>query len=441
MVRKTELVRRALAPLVALLSSALAMLCLVNLADVVAQVDGLAAVDARVGGWAGVGGLTSMAVAIVALLGAPRLGAGLPLAIGAAAAVFGLALGRAIVDDGQLALALVVLGLGVGGLLGGGACTAVDVPRRWRGATLAAYCLPLVVGPPSMGWLALHIPAGEDPRLSLHPPVWPLATVTATVVAWSALTLLLEPVGWRASPGPTWDSAWTSLVIAIGVPTVVVMLLGFEPGVPYVWLRPLVVVGCAATVIGLGLAAYAVPMALARVGYFAGVVVALCWPTCIDLLLVAADAGESRLSVLAVTVLAGAAACGGALGWWRPGGAVVGGLLVFAGSAAGAWVVPGEPWLMVAAGAPMAAGAGAALLGGLRCAEGDLAGVRFVSAATVSTLVLGSLIAVPLSWALGGSVPDGEEQARAAARVFLGLTFALTVLAAAYSSTLLRRIN
>lgn len=105
---KAEHVRRWAAAPVALLSSSLALLCVVSLVDVVTQIDGLAGVDGRVVGWAGVGGLTTVAVAIVALLAGPRLGAGPPLGVGAAAAVFGLAIGRTVIDDAQLALALVV---------------------------------------------------------------------------------------------------------------------------------------------------------------------------------------------------------------------------------------------------------------------------------------------------------------------------------------------
>jgi len=424
-----------------LLSTSLALLCLVNLADIVTQVDGLAVVNERLVGWAGVGGMASIAVAILALLAAPRLGVGLPLATGAAAAVFGLALGRSVIDDTQLALTLVILGLGAGGLLGGAAGMTVELPQRWRGATLTAYGLPLVAGPPVLSWVALHIPAGEDPRLALHPPVWPLAVASAVVVSWSALTLLLEPAKERSSPRLAWDSSWTSLVVAASVPLVAVMLLGFAPDIRLLWLRPLIVVGSALTLVGLALSCLAVPTAPARVGYVAAGVVALCWPVCIGLLLVTADAGASQVFPLGFTIIAVAAGCGAALGSWRPAAGVVAGLMVVAAAAAGAWVMPGEPWLMVAVAGPMAAGAGASLVGGLRCASGDLTGQRLVSAATTSTLVLGSLIAVPLSWALGGSVPDTEEAARAAGRVFLGLTFALAVLAAAYSSILLRQVR
>ena len=441
LVSYAERVRRGLAPLVALLSSCLALLCLVSLADIVTQLDGLAVVNERLVGWAGVGGMTSIAVAILALLAAPRFGAGLPLAAGAAAAVFGLALGRSVIDDAQLALTLVMLGLGAGGLLGGVACMPAELPRRWRGATLTAYGLPLVAGPPVLSWVALHVSAGEDPRLALHPPVWPLAVASALVVCWSALTLLLEPARERSSPGLAWDSAWTSLVVAASVPPVVVMLFGFEPDIRLLWLRPLIVVGSALALVGLALTCLAVPTVAARIGLVAAGVVALCWPVCIGLLLVTADAGASRVSAWGVTSIALAAGCGAALGCWRPGTGVVAGLMLVAAAAAGAWVMSATPWPMVAAAGPMAAGAGAALVGGLRCASGDLTGLRLVGAATASTLVLGSLIAVPLSWALGGGVPDTEEAARAAGRVFLGLTFALAVLAAAYSSTLFRRLT
>lgn len=439
--RKAEQVRRWAAPPVALLSSCLALLCLVSLVDVVTQIDGLAGVNGRAVGWAGVGGLTTIAVALLALLIAPRLGAGLPLAAGAAAAVFGLAIGRTVIDDGQLALALVMLGLGVGGLLGGAAGMVGELPARWRGATLAAFGVPFVAGPPVINWLALHVSAGEHVRLTLHPPVWLLAVVSVLIVSWSALTLLLEPVRDRPAPGSRWNDAWTSLVVVAGLCVVAVMLLGFDPEIRLFWLRPFIVVGSGLAVVGLALTGLAVPTPSSRVGYVAAVVVALCWPPCVALLLVTADAGITRVPALAVAAIAVAAVVGGMVGWWRPRASVVAGLLVVAGAAAGAWVLPGRPWLMVAAAAPMAAGAGASLLGGLRWASREPAGLRLVAAATVAALVVGSLVAVPLSWALAGSVPDLETEARAAGRVFLGLTFALAVLAAAYSSTLLHGVQ
>ena len=117
------------------------------------------------------------------------------------------------------------------------------------------------------------------------------------------------------------------------------------------------------------------------------------------------------------------------------------GLLVVAAAAAGGWAAPRDPWLMLAIGGPMAVGAGAALLGGLRCAAAELTGARFIGVALVGTTVVGSLLAVPLTWALAGNVPDSTEEARAAVRVFMGLTFALVVLAAAYSATLARHLR
>ena len=411
---------------------------MVSLVDVVTQIDRLTAVEGRVVGWAGVGGLTTITVALLALLTAPRFGAGPSLALGAPAAVFGLAIGGPVIDDTQLTLALVMLGLGAAGLLGGAACMPAELPARWRNLTLAAYAAPLVAGAPVLNWLALHVSAGEDLRLTPHPPVWPLALVSVLIVSWSALTLLLEPARSRAAPGHSWDGGWTALVVTAVVSVVAVMLLGFEPDIRLLWLRPLVVVGCGLAVVGFALTGLTVPTPSARVGYTAAAAVALCWPPCVGLLLVTADAGATRVSALAVAVIAIAALVGGVLGWWGPRAGVVMGLLAVAGAAAGAWVMPGRPWLMVAAAAPMAAGAGAALLGGLSWASEDPTGVRFVPAATISALVVGSLVAAPLSWALGGNVPDVEAEARAAGRVVLGLTFALAVLAAAYSSTLLR---
>jgi hypothetical protein len=58
----------------------------------------------------------------------------------------------------------------------------------------------------------------------------------------------------------------------------------------------------------------------------------------------------------------------------------------------------------------------------------------------VVALTLGLLASAPLSWALGGSVADTVDDARATGRVALGLTFALSVVGAAVTTILLGRL-
>lgn len=418
------------------------MACLLNLADLALEVHDLSVVNDRFAGWAAVGACVGICVAFAALLAAPRFGAAVPLAVGAAAAVFGLALGRSVFDDVQLALALVVLGLAAGALLGAAVCLTLEPPASRRLLTAAAWGVPLVGLVPVLDWLALDLSTQDSLRLALHPPVWPLAAVSVLLVGWSALSLLLETgaaqplrvAGGGAPRASGEEDAWISLLLAALVPTVAVMLLGFEPDISAAWLRPLVIVVSAVAVLGLGFACFSMPTGAVRVGYVAVCIVAVCWPTCVGLLLLAirGDEGGSRL-IVGVTVAA--VAVGAAVGGWRAALGVVGGLLLLAAGAAGAWALPGAHVLAVPAAA-MGAGAASALLGGLRFGLVSPLGVRLVGAVAISSAILSVLLALPLSWALGGDVPASPGAAAADFRVVLGLTFAAAVLGAGYASTL-----
>lgn len=448
-VRAVERLRRALVPLVAFLAACLGSACLLNLADVALEARDLLVVNDRFAGWAGVGACVGICIAVLAVLAAPRFGAAVPLAMGAAAAVFGLALGRSIFDDVQLALAVVMLGVATGGLLGAAVCLTLEPPAPRRSLTAVAWGVPMVAMIPVLDWLALDSSTSDTLRLALPPPVWPLAIVSVLLVGWSALALLSEPDdappgqldgGQGAQGGEGAESAWTTLLLAALLPTVAAMLLGFEPDISAEWLRPLVIVASAVTVLGLGFACFAMPSAGVRIGYVAVAVVMLCWPACIGLLLlvIRGDAGESRL-LLGVVVAAAAASA--ALGCWRPVLGVVGGLLLLAGGAAGAWALPGSHLLLAVPVAAMAGGAGAGLLGGLRFSLASPLGVRLVGAAAVSAAILGVLLTLPLSWALGGGLAMSPAAASADARVVLGLTFAAAVLGAGYAATLTPRVS
>lgn len=437
-----ERVRRGMVPLVAFLAACLGSACVVNLAEVALEVRDLWVVNERYVGWAGVGAGTAVCFASLALLAAPRMGAAVPLATGSAAAVFGLALGRSVFDDVQLALALVMLGVAAGALLGGAVCLTLQPPASRRLLTVVAWAVPMVAGVPVVNWLALDLSAAKDVlQLTLHPPVWPLAVVSVLLVGWSAVSLLVETDSPdRPSADEGSEDAWTALLLAALLPTVAVMLIGFEPDISTQWLRPLVIVVCAVAVIGLGLACFSMPSPAVRVGYVAVGIVLLCWPACLSLLLLATRE-EARQSRLVLGLMGAALAVGAALGGWRPAVGVIGGLLLLAAGAAGAWGLPGSHVLLAVPLAAMAGGAAAAVLGGLRFGLTSPLGVRLVGAVAVSATILGVLLTVPLGWALGGSLPGSRATAGADARVFLALTFAAAVLGAGYAATLTYRLR
>lgn len=472
-----ERVRRGLVPLVAFFACCLGLACLLNLADLARAARDLSLVNDRFVGWAGVGGFAALSIGLAALLAAPRLGAAVPLAVGAAAAVFGLALGASIFDDVQLALALVVLGVATGGLLGAAVCLTLEAAPARRSSTMLAWGFPLVAAVPVLDWLALDVPTKDTVRLTLHPPVWPLAAVSVLLVGWSALTLVLEPgsstprapageagepfrsaagtalpLGWEAGQhvgpaagpasvgAPAAEGAWTALLLAAALPMIAVMLLGFQPDIEADWLRPLVIVLCAVVVLGLGFACFSMPSPGVRLGYSAVGIVLLCWPPGIGLLLLTSSSSASATR-LTLGVALGAIAVGTALSVWRPDAGVVGGLLVLAAGAAGAWVLPAAHLLLAIPVAAMAGGAAAAVFGGLRFALESPLGVRLVGGIAISTAVLGVGLALPLTWALGGDLPASPQTASADVRVFLGLTFAAAVLGAGYAATLTARAD
>lgn len=434
-----ERVRRASVPLVALLAACLGVVCLLNVTDLAGAASDLSVVSARFVGWAGVGTGAGICLVWLAVAAAPRVGAAAPLAVGTVAAVFGLALGRSVFDGVQLALAFIMLGLAVGGLLGAAVCLTLEPSLPGRLVTVVAWGLPLAAGPPLVDWLALRGSPTDSVQLTLHPPFWPLAAVSALLILWSAVTMLVEAGADRvdaAGRAPA-EAAWTALVVVTVMPTVAVMLVGFQPEIGSEWLRPLVIAVAAVTVLGLGVAGLSMPSTAVQVGYVAVTLVMLCWPVSIGLLLRVSDRAGGVPGLLLAVVLTAAFAGAGA-GVWRPRLGVVGGLLLLAVGAAGAWGLPSSSDVLAVPIAVLAAGAAAALLGGLRFGLVSPLGVRLVGAAAVSAAMLGVLLSLPLSWALGGNLPDSVTRAGADARVFLGLTFAAAALGAGYAATRIR---
>ncbi|MBA3232503.1 MAG: hypothetical protein H0T17_00935, partial [Propionibacteriales bacterium] len=218
-----ERTRCRLAAPVALVGCSLAVVCVVSVVDVLPELEQLFVANMRFAGWAGVGVLSAVDVSVLGLLAARRAGPGPLLALGAAAAVFGLALGSQIVDNIQVALAFVMLGVAVGGLLTGSAVIAFELDGRWRAAVMVGWSLPLVCGWPLLTWAALQQPPSDDARITLHPSVWVIAPAAALIVGWSVLSMLVEPNRMGQWAGEAWEAAWSALVAVLGLAALVVM--------------------------------------------------------------------------------------------------------------------------------------------------------------------------------------------------------------------------
>ncbi|MGH3471151.1 MAG: hypothetical protein ACRDPG_03770 [Nocardioidaceae bacterium] len=425
-------IHRAVAPGVAFLCSCLALSCLGNAVDVSRQLTGLRLLDDHLIGWIGASLAIAVGVGALCLATSHRVGAGPAVALGAAGAVFGLALGSTLRSDADLVLALLILPVGVGALVAGGIAITCELPWRWSLVALFGWAVPLAVGWPIRVYFSLHAGPRATPGLVLHPQVTILAAVVVVLVMWSALTMLLEPVHAREHLALRWEGAWAVLAGVLAGVASVVMLVGFTPDLPTAWLRPVVLLASAATIAGLVLTSRQVPSASARVGFAAVATVCLTVPSGISLLLQVADGGRHRLT-WPVVVLAGLAGLLGVYaGWLWPRVGCWAGLLVVAASCAGGWVMPAQPWVMLAAAAPLTLGGAAALVAGVRSAFVSLTAARFLALGVLGTLLIGLVGVAALAWALTGDLPSGPADAQVVGRVVLGVTFALAVLVGAY---------
>lgn len=430
-----ERVRGLLAPAVALLGSSLLLCCLVTLPDIVVGWPSLSSTDARLPGWSGVGLIVAVAAAALSILACTRLGSAPPLAFGTTTAVLGLALSGDITSGGQAVLALVLLAMGVGGLFGAGLCSLEELPPQLARATLVGWLLPWAGGWGAVGWLALRGRSSDETRLGLHPPALAVAAGAVLLLLWAVATLTLEP---RRDPDPHrvgWENAWAALGAVVVGGGSLVMLIGFQPDLAAFWGRPVVLLAAAVVAAGLVVCALAMPDPAARPAFVAVVVASAVGPACIDALLLvsAEESGSLSTWVLALLVVAGVA--GALAGWRRPRGGMTTGLLVMAVAVAGGWVMPADERLMSAAAAPLCIGVAAAVAAGIRLAARSRMRLRFVSLAGLSGLLLGQIAAAPIVWALGAEI-TGSADARAGGRVLLGLTFALSIVAAAACAVL-----
>ncbi len=435
---QAERLRRLTAPGVALLAAAMALCCLVSLADINAGWERLAAGDRRPAGWVGAAVVVAVAVAAGLLLSCNRLGPGPPLALGAAAATFGLVLSQDINADTQLVIALLTLATAVGALFMAGLCMVEDLPPASARATFAGWAVPLAAGWAPLAWFALVDRGSGQTRLGVHPPWWAVAVVVAVLLLWAVLTMALDE---PARPGPSivgWENAWAALgILVVGI-SCLTMLVGFQSDPAPSWVRPVLLLTTAVGLSCLIGCDWLVPQPAARPAYLAVVVALLVGPGCLQVLLLVSRKATGPVSIWVLVLLATAGALGCWWGWHRPGPGAMGGLLVMALAAAGGWVMPANEWAMCAAAGPLAIGVAAACVGGLRLA-GSRMGTRYVAIGGLVALLFGLLSAAPLAWSLGAEVTDGTESARAGGRILLGLAFSVAVLAAAGVSVLLSR--
>lgn len=424
-----ERVRGRLAPLVALLASSLLMCCLVTLPDQSIGWPGLGTASARFVGWAGFAVVLAMATALVSVGLCARLGSGPPLALGTTAAVLGLALSGDVSSGAQVVLVLVLLALGVGGLFGSGLCLLEELSPGQAQVAVVGWLLPWLGGWGLVGWLALHGHTSDRTRIGLHPPAAVLAAGVFVLLVFAVATLMLEP---HREPAPQllgWENAWAALSVLVVGAASLVMLLGYQPDLAPSWGRPVVLLSAAVGAAGVAL----VPLTLsdpgARPAYLALVVALATGPACLHALLLVSAEASGPLSWWLPVMLALAGAVGVWAGWRAARTTVPTGLLLMTASVAGGWVMPANEWVMSAAAAPLCLGIAMAGTAGLRLAASDRMRLRFVSIGALSGLLLGQVAAAPVAWALGAEI-TGTAGPRAGGRVLLGLTFALTVLAA-----------
>jgi hypothetical protein len=428
-----EGLRRRLAPPVALLAALLGTCCMLSIVGVARSRSQLSVLDDRFVGWVGVGAGVAIAAVAAALLAADRVGSGPFLALGALASVFGLSLARHVDGSEQLTLAIVACGLAVGALLGGGFAMASTLPQHWARAAVSAWALPLVVVSPLLTRAVGGDRPGGFPDLVVHPPTWMLGVVTVLLAAWGVLTMLVEPVPVRDPASASWDDAWSAVLLLSAAAVLLTALLGFDPQISLVWLRPVVVLTTAALVTAWLLAGLVIPDLQARLAYLSVSAVAWVVPSTTAFALGAANGGGDAVGWPILGLLVAAAVVGAVVGSRGLVDVLPIGFTLTAVAAAAAWVMSDQPWVMVAAVGPLVALATAIVVTGVRIIGSDQPASRLVAFAVIVSLVLGQLVAVPLDWAMLGDVPDTVGATMASGRLDVGLTVAVTALAGAWT--------
>ncbi len=431
---RAERIRRPLSPLVALLTATLALCCLVTLPAIVAGGPALLTIEPRLAGWAGIAVLLAVGTALASLVGCSRFGSAPPLALGATAAVLGLALAHGVTGDAQLVLALLALAVAVGALFGCGLCMVEELPPRWAAAVFVAWAGPLCGGWGMLGWVTLREHTSGATRLGVHAPGWVIVAGAALLLCWAVLTLVVEPQRPAGPPLAGWENAWAVFLVLVVAVASMAMLVGFQLDHRGVWVRPVILLVTAVALGGLIACGFLVPLPSARPAYVAATVALLAGPGCLHVMLLVASESSGPLGIWVAVLMSPAGLLGCWWGWRGAPAAASGGLLVMALAAAAGWWLPGQQWAMCAAAAPFAVGLAAATMGAFRTAAATRMGLRYVSMAGLAALLFGLLAASPLTWALGAELTDHVSAARAGGRVLLGLTFSLGVLAAAVVS-------
>jgi hypothetical protein len=445
-----ERVRLWLAPLVCLLATSLGICCVLSTASILRSVTALSLLDGRWVGWSAVSAMLAVAAAAATVITLERVGSGPALALGAAAAVVGLLLGSGVDGRGELILAVAACGLAVGGLLAGAAGMVATLPPTWATAVFVTWTIPVVAAwaplvralptRPSSG-----LPSGGLRGEALADLVVPMrgeviAAAVLVIVAWSVLTMLFEPVHKRPASPQALQYAWTVLLTVAAMASLVMMVLGFDPQLPRIWLRPAIVVATVAIAAGWGLLIVVLPTTALRLAHVGVTVVAATVPATVTFAVLFVDSGEVRLSWHVVAMLAVVASLGALAGTRRASLIVAVGVTVMTLSALGVWVMANEQWAMFAAAAPLSAAAGAVMVGAFRLAGPHSSASLMLVLTAISAFVVGQVVAVPLSWALMGDVPTATGTVFAAGRLQAGLTVAVASLAAAGSWVLHRRL-
>jgi hypothetical protein len=438
--QQAERVRRLVAPAVAFFASALALCCLVTVPDVASGWPALVALEPAFAAWAGLGIVLAVAITIVLLLGASRLGSGPPLALGLVSAVVGLALSHDIGSGPQLVLALLTLSVAIGALLASGLSLSDELPgAAARRRVFVCWLAPLSIGWPVLGWLSLRERASSALGVGLHPPAWLIAVGVVLVLGWAVLTVATEPP--RPAPAPVvgWENAWAALGVLTAAAASVTMLIGFQPNPHAPWVRPVVLLTTALVFIGLLACARLIPDGGERPSYLAVVTALIAGPVSLQLLALVAWQARDGLPWWTAAVPAAAAAAGCWTGCRRPRSAEGAGLLVMALATVGGWVLPSVPILMCAAATPLAFGLSATVSAAMHNVAAARMPMRFVAAGATVAILFGLLAAAPLAWALGSPLSGRFPAARDGGRVLLGLAFAAFVLASAAVAVLRAR--
>ena len=159
---------------------------------------------------------------------------------------------------------------------------------------MIAWSVPVVASWPVLAWVSRHVSevASTGRRGSVstrRSGCWHRSRTG--IVLWSALTMLIEPVRTEARSSQAWDSAWSALLCTAFGGALATMALGFDPGLPPGWLRPLVLFAAGAVVVSLAAVTLLVPQGPARTGYLCVLFVMVCFPMSVQLIVITTDGG------------------------------------------------------------------------------------------------------------------------------------------------------